>query len=85
MDSRPNKEREKDGVKTRTEVLGKAWVEKSQANVDDFNREFNEYLDSHCWNDIWNRPSLPRKTRSPAGPSSSAMTIFAPSSASRCA
>jgi 4-carboxymuconolactone decarboxylase len=64
MDSRPSKEREKDGLKTRTEVLGSAWVEKSQANVDDFNREFNEYLHSHCWNDIWNRPGLPRKTRS---------------------
>ena len=64
MDSRPQMEREKDGLKTRTEVLGKAWVEKSQANVDDFNREFNEYLHSHCWNDIWNRPGLPRKTRS---------------------
>ena len=64
MDARPSKEREKDGLKTRTEVLGKAWVEKSQANVDDFNREFNEYLHSHCWNDIWNRPGLPRKTRS---------------------
>ena len=64
MDARPNQEREKDGLKTRTEVLGRAWVEKSQANVDDFNREFNEYLHSHCWNDIWNRPGLPRKTRS---------------------
>ena len=64
MDSRPIKEREKDGLKTRTEVLGKAWVEKSQANVDDFNREFNEFLHTTCWNDIWNRPGLSRKTRS---------------------
>ena len=64
MDSRPNKEREKDGLKTRSEVLGKDWVEKSQANVDDFSREFNELLHTYCWNDIWNRPGLPRKTRS---------------------
>src|SRR5882672_3299068 len=64
MDARPHKEREKDGLKTRTEVLGKAWIEKSQANVDDFNREFNELLHTYCWNDIWNRPGLSRKTRS---------------------
>ena len=32
------------GLKTRTEVLGKAWVEKSMAGVDDFNREFTELL-----------------------------------------
>src|SRR5690348_18430265 len=64
MDSRPIKERERDGLKTRTEVLGKAWVEKSQANVDDFNREFTEFLHTYCWNDIWNRPGLSRKMRS---------------------
>ena len=64
MDSRPIKEREKDGLKTRTEVLGKVWVDKSQANVDDFNREFTEFLHTTCWNDIWNRPGLSRKQRS---------------------
>ena len=64
MDSRPIKEREKDGLKTRTEVLGKTWVDKSQANVDDFNREFTEFLHTTCWNDIWNRPGLSRKMRS---------------------
>ena len=64
MDARPIKEREKDGLKTRTEVLGKAWVDKSQANVDDFNREFTEFLHTTCWNDIGNRPGLSRKSRS---------------------
>jgi 4-carboxymuconolactone decarboxylase len=34
------------------------------AGVDDFNREFQELLNTYCWNDIWNRPGLPRKTRS---------------------
>ena len=34
------------------------------AGVDDFNREFAELLNTYCWNDIWNRPGLPRKTRS---------------------
>ena len=64
MDKRSHKERHDAGLKTRTEVLGKAWVEKSMAGVDDFNREFTELLHTYAWNDIWNRPGLPRKTRS---------------------
>ena len=39
MDKRPHKERYEMGLKTRTEVLGREWVEKSMAGVDDFNRE----------------------------------------------
>ena len=46
------------------EVLGAAYVDKSMAGVDDFTREFVEMLNSYCWNDVWNRPGLPRKTRS---------------------
>ena len=64
MDKRTHKERYDEGLKTRTEVLGKAWVEKSMAGVDDFNREFTELLNTYCWNDIWNRPGLSRKMRS---------------------
>lgn len=64
MDKRSHKERHDDGLTTRREVLGAAWVEKSQAAVDDFNREFSELLHTYCWNDIWNRPGLDRKTRS---------------------
>ena len=64
MDKRPHKERYDSGLKTRTEVLGREWVEKSMAGVDDFNREFTEFLHTTCWNDIWNRPGLSRKQRS---------------------
>ena len=64
MDKRNHKERYDDGLKTRGEVLGKAWVDKSMAGVDDFNREFTELLNTYCWNDIWNRPGLSRKMRS---------------------
>jgi 4-carboxymuconolactone decarboxylase len=64
MDKRNHKERYDAGLKTRTEVLGKPWVEKSMANVDDFNREFTELLNTYCWNDVWNRPGLSRKMRS---------------------
>jgi 4-carboxymuconolactone decarboxylase len=64
MDKKPHKERYDAGLKTRREVLGAAYVDKAMAGTDDFNREFVELLNTYCWNDVWNRPGLPRKTRS---------------------
>jgi len=64
MDKKPHKERFDAGLKTRREVLGPEWVDKAMADVNDFNREFTDLLNTYCWNDIWNRPGLPRKTRS---------------------
>jgi 4-carboxymuconolactone decarboxylase len=64
MDNRSQDERARDGLKTRREVLGAEYVDKAMAVVDDFNREFAELLNTYCWNDIWNRPGLDRKTRS---------------------
>ena len=64
MDKKTHKERFDAGLKTRREVLGAAYVDKAVASTDDFNREFQELLNTYCWNDIWNRPGLPRKTRS---------------------
>ena len=64
MDKRSHKERYDAGLKTRREVLGAEYVDKSMATVDDFNRPFVELLNSYCWNDVWNRPGLERKTRS---------------------
>ncbi len=64
MDKRAHKERFDSGLQTRREVLGAPWVDKAMAGVDDFNREFTDLLNTYCWNDIWNRPGLPRKMRS---------------------
>jgi len=64
MDKRALDERFKDGLKTRREVLGAKYVDQAMAGVDDFNREFVDLLNTYCWNDIWNRPGLPRKSRS---------------------
>jgi 4-carboxymuconolactone decarboxylase len=64
MDKRSHDERAKDGLRTRREVLGADYVDKAMASVDGFNEEFVELLNTYCWNDIWNRPGLPRKTRS---------------------
>ena len=64
MDKRTHKERYDAGLKTRREVLGPEYVDKAMAAADDFNRPFEEMLKTSCWNDIWNRPGLDRKTRS---------------------
>ena len=64
MDKRDHKQRFDAGLKTRREVLGAGYVDKAMEGVDDFNREFVELLNTYCWNDIWNRPGLSRKTRS---------------------
>jgi 4-carboxymuconolactone decarboxylase len=64
MDKRSHDERAKDGLRTRREVLGADYVDKAMAAVDEFSEEFVEVLNTYCWNDIWNRPGLPRKTRS---------------------
>ena len=64
MDRKDFTERHDAGLATRREVLGPAYVDKAVASTDDFNREFQELLNTYCWNDIWNRPGLGRPTRS---------------------
>lgn len=64
MDKRSQKERFEDGLKTRRAVLGAAYVDKAMAGADDFSKPFVELLNTYCWNDIWNRPGLDRRTRS---------------------
>ncbi|MDA8108848.1 MAG: 4-carboxymuconolactone decarboxylase [Betaproteobacteria bacterium] len=64
MDKRSHKERYDAGLKTRREVLGAQYVDKAMAATDEFSRPFVELLNTYCWNDVWNRPGLDRKTRS---------------------
>ena len=59
-----NKESFDKGLKTRREVLGAEYVDASIANADDFNRPMQELVTEYCWNEIWNRAGLDRKTRS---------------------
>ena len=51
------------GMINRRRVLGDAWVDKSLANRNSFNGEFQELITRHAWNDIWGRPALGDKTR----------------------
>jgi 4-carboxymuconolactone decarboxylase len=59
-----NKEAFEKGLKTRREVLGADYVDSSIRNADDFNMPMQELTTEFCWNEIWNRPGLDRRTRS---------------------
>jgi 4-carboxymuconolactone decarboxylase len=59
-----NKEAFEKGLKTRREVLGAEYVDASISTADDFNRPMQELVTEYCWNEIWNRPGLDRRTRS---------------------
>jgi len=52
------------GLKIRSEVLGKEYVENSMKNADDFNKPFQEFVTEYCWGAGWGRPGLSRKERS---------------------
>ncbi len=51
------------GLRTRGEVLGAAHVATSM-DTDDFSRPLEALVSEYCWNEIWNRPGLDRRTRS---------------------
>ena len=51
------------GMLNRRRVLGDAWVDKSLANVNDFNGEFQNLITRYAWNEVWGRPALGDKTR----------------------
>ena len=59
-----NQEAFDQGLKTRREVLGADYVDGAIRNADDFNMPMQELVTEYCWNGIWNRPGLDRRTRS---------------------
>jgi len=52
------------GLATRREVLGKQYVDESISKANDFNLPMQELVTEYCWDRVWNRPGLERKTRS---------------------
>jgi 4-carboxymuconolactone decarboxylase len=52
------------GIAVRRAVLGDVHVDRSLANLSDFNREFQDLITRYAWGEIWTRPGLPRHTRS---------------------
>ncbi|HEX6979449.1 MAG TPA: 4-carboxymuconolactone decarboxylase [Alphaproteobacteria bacterium] len=52
------------GMAIRTEVLGRAHVERARSRTTPFTEDFQTYITQYVWGDVWNRPGLDRKTRS---------------------
>ena len=59
-----DKERFEAGLAARKAVLGEAYVERSLAQADDFNRDFQEVLTEFCWGACWGDETLSRQQRS---------------------
>ncbi|MGO4835114.1 carboxymuconolactone decarboxylase family protein [Rhizobiaceae sp. 2RAB30] len=51
-------------MRTRREVLGDEYVDRSLTSADAFGQPLQELVTEYCWDKVWNRPGLPRKTRS---------------------
>ena len=64
VNGRPVSERFEKGLQTRREVLGGAYVDASVNKATEFNWPMQELVTEYCWNEIWNRPGLDRRSRS---------------------
>ncbi|MFG1943198.1 4-carboxymuconolactone decarboxylase [Nonomuraea sp. NPDC048826] len=61
---KPPGESRADGMRTRREVLGGAHVDRANAGITDFTRDFQDFITRYAWDEIWNRPGLDRRARS---------------------
>jgi 4-carboxymuconolactone decarboxylase len=52
------------GLKTRKEVLGDDYVNRAIDAANDFNWPAQQLATEYCWDEIWNRPGLDRRSRS---------------------
>ena len=58
-----DKERYRRGADVRRKVLGKAWVDRSEANKNAFNAEWLDFITRCAWGEVWTRPHLDERTR----------------------
>ncbi len=58
-----DKERHARGMSVRRKVLGNAWVDKQNANINAFNTEFQDMITRDVWGEIWTRPHYDERTR----------------------
>ena len=61
---RPRSEKFERGLETRRAVLGPEYVDNSVAQADDFTWPLQVLATEFCWDEIWNRPGLDRRSRS---------------------
>jgi 4-carboxymuconolactone decarboxylase len=54
----------KSGLKTRKAVLGEDYVNQALESASDFTWPIQKLTTEYCWDEIWNRPGLDRRSRS---------------------
>ena len=59
-----DQQRRDGGMARRRKILGDTWVDKSIANRNAFNSDFQDLITRYAWGEIWTRPALDRRTRS---------------------
>jgi 4-carboxymuconolactone decarboxylase len=52
------------GLEARRAVLGEEHVERSLANVTDFDRDWQRFVTETAWGSVWGRPGLTHRERS---------------------
>jgi 4-carboxymuconolactone decarboxylase len=52
------------GMEVRRAVLGDEHVDRANAAITDFTRDFQDLITRYAWGEIWARPDLERPTRS---------------------
>jgi 4-carboxymuconolactone decarboxylase len=55
--------RRESGMIQRRKVLGNEWVDKSIANRNSFNTDFQDLITRYAWSEIWTRPHFDQRTR----------------------
>ena len=58
-----DQQRRDGGMARRRGVLGDAWVDKSIANRNSFNIEFQDLITRYAWGEIWTRSHSDERTR----------------------
>jgi len=58
-----DQQRHDGGMARRRGVLGDAWVDKSIANRNSFNIEFQDLITRYAWGEIWTRSHFDERTR----------------------
>jgi 4-carboxymuconolactone decarboxylase len=59
-----DQKRHEAGMRTRREVLGDEHVDRAVAGTTEFTADFQDFITRVAWGDVWQRPGLPRHTRS---------------------
>ncbi len=52
------------GMHLRSAVLGKSYVKKANASINEFNGDFQSFITEYAWGSIWNRPGISKRDRS---------------------